>query len=305
MVIPVLEELLLEHTDRPDCQIIRSAPMAGVETLDFDCPVPPVFPVQGQAGRFETLLCQGGGLQVSFKNGQSITVHPRDILLLSHPGQLDSFRFSRARFRGLLVVVEGRAARGSLQTLCSLLNISLDTQQVGRLMADHQGCAVIRGTAWGEAVFSALDQLPRKDRGGYCTLKAVELLYLLCRRSSLLTKLPPAGYCDPRQLEVTRQVHDYMLSHLDERLTIQSLSAQFHLSSTALKSCFRQLYGRPLHQYLLAARMKRAEELLSTPSLSVLQVAGMVGYGSTSQFGSAFRRFCHTTPSQYRRQKKV
>ena len=303
----MLKELLsqTDHSGGSDCSRSCAAPMAGVEVLEFDCQVPPSAAPVGKPGHFEMLLCRKGRLQAELKGGGSLSVRSRDILLLSDPAQVESFRFLRERVRGVLVAVEGRAARGSLDALCALLGITLDTGQVREIMGAHRGCALIRGTAWGDAVFSALEKLSPGERGSYCALKAAELLYLLCCRSPLLTGAVPSVYCDPRQSEAARAAHDYMMTHLDEQMTIQVLSSRFHISPTALKSCFRRLYGKPLHQYLLAARMRRAEELLTTTSLSILQVAGMVGYGSTSQFGAAFRRFCHTTPSQYRRQKKV
>ncbi|MFQ8908341.1 MAG: helix-turn-helix domain-containing protein [Subdoligranulum sp.] len=51
------------------------------------------------------------------------------------------------------------------------------------------------------------------------------------------------------------------------------LSQQFRISGTALKSCFRQVYGVPIHQYLLEQRMAQAAELLTTTTQSVLQIS--------------------------------
>ena len=92
-----------------------------------------------------------------------------------------------------------------------------------------------------------------------------------------------------------------MVGHLDERLTVRSLSRQFRISGTALKSCFRQVYGVPVHQYLLEQRMARAAELLTTTTQSVLQISTVVGYSSVSQFGIAFKRRYHMPPAQFRR----
>ena len=137
-------------------------------------------------------------------------------------------------------------------------------------------------------------------RDRYCTLKAVELLYLLCRQSPLVSPVA-ASYYDQYLTDAVQQVHAYMLEHLAEHLTIRCLAQQFHISPTSLKSCFRQLYGQPLHQYLQQQRLQRAAELLTSSPLSVMQVSVAVGYGSVSQFGVAFRRLYHLPPSRYRR----
>ena len=91
------------------------------------------------------------------------------------------------------------------------------------------------------------------------------------------------------------------MAHLSEPMTIAQLAARFHTSPTALKDCFRQLYGRPLHQYLLECRVQKAAALLREGRLPVTEVAAAVGYTSASQFGVAFKRRFHLTPSQFRR----
>ena len=63
----------------------------------------------------------------------------------------------------------------------------------------------------------------------------------------------------------------------------------------------RQIYGKPIHTYLLQYRMQKAAHLLSTSGESVLTIASRVGYSGTSRFNAAFREAYHMTPTQYRR----
>ena len=101
-----------------------------------------------------------------------------------------------------------------------------------------------------------------------------------------------------RALADTRR---YMEEHLDEPLTISTLSRRSCLSATAFKAGFRRLYGLPVHTWLRQRRMERAAELLRSSSLSVLGVAQSVGYGSASQFTAAFRQQYGMPPAQYRK----
>lgn len=299
----MLEALLEQLSDAglSSGHIRWTAPMSGVRVCDFDCAPPERFPARPTHPHFETLYCCRGGLLLSLADGRQVRLKPREILLLSDPAQVRSVQFADSRFAGVLVSVVGREARHSLRELCALFGgLTLDTRQVGALMAAHHSCAAVRGSAWGNAVFSALRDLPASDRGQYCTLKAVELLYLLCRQSPLVSPAA-ASYYDQYLTDAVQQVHAYMLEHLAEHLTISRLAQQFHISPTSLKSCFRQLYGQPLHQYLQQQRLQRAAELLLSSSLSVMQVSVAVGYGSVSQFGVAFRRLYHLPPSRYRR----
>ena len=135
----------------------------------------------------------------------------------------------------------------------------------------------------------------------YYVIKALEVLFLLHAQREGLALTPQCDYHTQSQIETIREIQKYMVGHLDERLTVRSLSQQFRISGTALKSCFRQVYGVPVHQYLLEQRMARAAELLTTTTQSVLQISTVVGYSSVSQFGIAFKRRYHMPPAQFRR----
>jgi AraC-like DNA-binding protein len=59
--------------------------------------------------------------------------------------------------------------------------------------------------------------------------------------------------------------------------------------------------GLPPMEYLLAWRMAVAKDLLRTHGLSISEVAERVGYGSQSNFSTAFRRHVGEPPSRYAR----
>lgn len=78
---------------------------------------------------------------------------------------------------------------------------------------------------------------------------------------------------DSQQIELMERVHDYILEHLEQRLTIQQLSQRFGISGTNLKASFRKFYGTSIHQYILDHRLAWAAQLLCTTELSVLQIS--------------------------------
>lgn len=167
----------------------------------------------------------------------------------------------------------------------------------------RHGCAVLEDILWSESLFLTLDQLPLDRRGTYCVLKVLELLYLAHAGSG--PQLEWRQHLDNQQTELMERVHDYILEHLEQRLTIQQLSQQFGISGTSLKVSFRKFYGTPIHQYILNHRLAWATQLLCTTELSVLQISATVGYGSASQFGVAFKSKYHVSPSQFRAEAKM
>ena len=248
---------------------------------------------------FEAMFCLAGSMTLTRRDGSTLTAGARQVLLLTDLSGVVGARVD-APLEGVLVAVDARGARESLQTICTLLGgLTLDTGRVRRWMAGRGGCAVEGPTHWSRAAFADLDRLPHSEQARWCVWKSVELLYLLSAPEKAETDTAPA-----LEREVARALADtrrYMEEHLDEPLTIPALSRQACLSATTFKEGFRRLYGLPVHAWLRQRRMERAAELLRSSSLSVLGVAQSVGFSSASQFTAAFRRQYGVTPAQYRK----
>ena len=253
---------------------------------------------------FEALFCQRVSITLIRKDGATLSVGTREILLLSDAGGITAARFDRPT-AGVLVVVDARGAQQSLRNLCGLLGgLTLDTAQVRRRMAAAGGCTSLGAAAWSRAAFEYLDILPPDEQGRYCVLKSVELLYLLCMRQD---EVQGKAFAEPdrSQAGTLAMIRAYMEEHIDQKLTIPALSHRFCLAPTSLKTGFRRQYGQPVHTWLRCRRLERAAELLRSSELGVLEVAQAVGYNSASQFGAAFQRQYGVTPGQYRKMSET
>lgn len=107
--------------------------------------------------------------------------------------------------------------------------------------------------------------------------------------------------CRADQAALIREVHEYLVTHLEEKITIDELSRQFHMNATTLKSVFKSVYGDSLASHIKEHRMELASELLSGTGLSIAEVAARVGYDSQSKFAAAFRSQYGVLPKEYRR----
>ena len=259
------------------------------------------LPLRLEPLRFEALFCLAGAVTLIRQDGSALTASARQVLLLTDLSNLAGASVD-APMEGVLVAVDARGARESLQTICGLLgNLSLDTGQVRRWMAGRGGCAVEGPTDWSRAAFADLDRLPQGERARWCVWKSVELLYLLSAPERRTAEPAPASALGQEAIRRLAETRRYMEEHLDESLTIPVLSRRACLSATAFKAGFRRLYGLPVHTWLRQRRMERAAELLHLPGLSLEGIAQAVGYSSVSQFAAAFRRQYALTPGQYRK----
>ena len=270
--------------------------MPGAGACPFSLGEGPVsLPLRLEPLHFEALFCQAGAVTLTRRDGSALTAGPGQVLLLTDLSGVVGAS-AEVPLAGVLVAVDARNAKESLQTICHLLGgLTLDTNRVRQWMASRGGCAVEGPTPWSRAAFAQLERLPQKERARWCVWKSVELLYLLCAPQEP-DPSPQAGNLE----EVAR----YMEEHLDEPLSIPQLSRRAFLSPTAFKAAFRQRYGLAVHAWLRQRRMERAAQLLRGSSLTVLEVAQSVGYSSGSQFSTAFRERYGTSPGKFRKMSK-
>ena len=106
-------------------------------------------------------------------------------------------------------------------------------------------------------------------------------------------------------METVRAIHRLLTGDLERHYTIAQLSRQFSIPATALKACFKSVYGQPVGAYMRLFRMDRAALLLrQEPQASVAEIAGRVGYDSASKFSAAFKEAKGKSPLEFRRESR-
>ncbi|QHF30270.1 AraC family transcriptional regulator [Pseudomonas sp. R32] len=97
-----------------------------------------------------------------------------------------------------------------------------------------------------------------------------------------------------------RQLREYVEGHLDQPLSLGELAALCNLSEYHFARMFRESFGLPPHQYLLARRLAKARQLLRHGQLPLGEVALLCGFASASHFSNRFRQALGATPGAYR-----
>lgn len=97
-----------------------------------------------------------------------------------------------------------------------------------------------------------------------------------------------------------------LLLYLNENHTTVSLDelcTLFHCSRSHLSHLFQKKTGCSLHAYCNRLRVRDAEQLLASTSLSVTEIAQMLGFSDASYFVRVFRLQTGITPLQFRLEK--
>ncbi|GAN24160.1 bifunctional transcriptional activator/DNA repair enzyme AdaA [Legionella pneumophila] len=89
--------------------------------------------------------------------------------------------------------------------------------------------------------------------------------------------------------------------HLDEELSLESLSEIFCISKFHFHRLFTAFTGLSLQQYIKWLRLKRAaHQLVVEKDQSVINIAINAGFESHEAFSRAFKKACGFSPSQFR-----
>jgi len=94
------------------------------------------------------------------------------------------------------------------------------------------------------------------------------------------------------------EVIQYISSHFDTQITLDSLADTFFVSRAKLVSDFKKSTGMTVGTYLTLIRMNKAKMLLED-GLSVTQVSHRCGYSAESHFINIFREHFGITPKHY------
>ena len=160
-------------------------------------------------------------------------------------------------------------------------------------MAIHNACSI-------EHIFGELYAVPEKIRLPYFKIKILELLLYL-EALELPENPVERPYFYKTQVEKVKAVQRFITSRMDENFTQEELSSRFDIPLTAMKNCFKSVYGQTIGSYLTKYRMNQAAVLLRTKQdMSIAKIAGCVGYESPSKFAMVFRKVMGMPPREYR-----
>lgn len=123
------------------------------------------------------------------------------------------------------------------------------------------------------------------------------LLQLFSRFITEECLLVPEVNCSYEKLDVATQ---YINKHLDQRIFVADLASLMCISPDHFSKVFKRIIGMPPCEYIQMKRIERAQTLLLTSRLSIVEVAEQVGISNLPQFSRLFSKLVHCSPREYR-----
>lgn len=94
---------------------------------------------------------------------------------------------------------------------------------------------------------------------------------------------------------------DYVLQHIDEDITLLSISDKLNLSKNYFCSLFKQETGYNFLEYVTTVKMEWAKRLLQEGNCKTYEVSDMLGYRESSYFSRLFRKYTDYSPAEYKK----
>lgn len=95
-------------------------------------------------------------------------------------------------------------------------------------------------------------------------------------------------------------VIDYIESHLDGKLELETVAEAVHYSKYHLHRLFTETVGMTIHDYVQRRQLTEAAKLLIFSDKPIIEIAFICGYESQQSFSLAFKAMYKSPPAEYR-----
>ncbi len=244
--------------------------------------------------------CKSGQLMWEMKNGNRIYLNPGDFSLHTMKACADSvLTFPNNMYQGLSIYIDLPKASETPPDL--LKNSNIFETILPKKFCQNDSPAFLAGNEQTESIFSAFYDQPETLMLPYQKIKVLELLLYLTKM-----EFTPQNKLVEYQFELTetiRKIHDRLLRHMEQRITIEELSRQYLINPTTLKNAFKSVYGTSIAAHIKEHRMRLAARMLIESNMNIAEIAQAVGYDSQSKFTTAFKAYFKVLPREYRKNK--
>lgn len=254
--------------------------------------------ISGNGNIIEINHCREGRFECELKDGTYTYFEHGDFAVNCIENKCVKSNFPISHYHGISILINVNRANEVMSKL--LDDISIDLNKIKEILCPKNRLFIMRSTKSIQHIFSELYTVPDEIKMGYLKLKVLELLLFLSAVD------PSKGhknrqYLTKRHVESVKEVHDYMITNIDEYFTLDELSYKFAIPLTAMKQCFKTVYGKPIYSYMKSYRMQEAAKLLKDSNESITKIALQLGYKNAGKFSTAFKSTMNVLPSEYRK----
>lgn len=243
--------------------------------------------------------CQAGRYECEFAN-HTVSYLPEGYFGVAATEHLPvSFSFPLRKYYGVSLVIDRQALSDGTRRMMQMIPIDLD--RTGETLGLETQWYVSDPPPPLRHLFSELYAAADTEQTGYLRIKAIELLYHMDQ----LTEISGCGskYFDKKQIQAAKAIRERLISCLDEKISLEQLAKEAHLSTSAFHLVFSHIYGDTPYAYLKKYKMNLAARWLSENKMKIGDIALELGYSNASKFAKAFYSVYGVLPKDYRKNR--
>ena len=246
--------------------------------------------------------CRVGRYECSFGANSCCYLAAGDFAVCAAARKKSSSCFPLRHYHGITILLDLDAISPEMRKQMEWYGVDLDV--IRRYICTENRCCILRSEPTIAHIFSELYTAHSVPDTGYLRLKVLELLHILSRLKGR-DDVQQTDYFNQHQVECVKQAAALLTQELTVHRTIEQLAQEVGLSATALKSCFKGIYGSSVYAYQKEYRLQLAQKLLTETDSTIAEIAHQIGYENPNKFSSAFRQSLGMTPTQYRKMRPI
>lgn len=249
----------------------------------------------------EIAYCRSGRFECKYKNDSFTYLGEGDFAVSVLSPEQEPAAFPVGSYDGFAIIVDMEVTGPRFADIVE--DVSIDLNGLVEKFCSAHCCAVIKADPQLAHVFGEICEARAEGKAGYLRLKVLEVFYLL---SALLPQehIEVSAYYSGKQIQKIKRLKAELMDHLDSRDPLKGMAARYGLSLTTMKNCFKSVYGKPIHAFQKEYKMQKATALLLETDLSILEIAGQLGYENPNKFSTAFKTIIGMSPREYRKQRR-
>lgn len=245
----------------------------------------------------EISWCKKGRVECEFSNQSMSYLQEGDFGINASTYLPICYQFPLGIYEAVSLIVNKRECSDEVRKLMKSFSIDIDS-----LFSDfglERAWYISRDDKRLKHLFNEVYVAEKKESKEYFAIKSIELLYHIHSLSEFTGK--KITYYKKDQIKKVKEIRDYIINSLDKKISIEQCAIDNGIGITTFRSIFSQIYGETPTVYLRKYKMAAATKLLSSKSISIMNIALQLGYSNPSKFSATFKKVYGILPKDYKK----
>lgn len=128
-----------------------------------------------------------------------------------------------------------------------------------------------------------------------------EYVYLFAAQSESSFLYQSEQCADPKIRKAIQYISE---NYGNDKLSIRMIAEYVDLSPNYFSTFFKQNTGSTVNDFIIHLRIEHAKHLLRTTNLKLYEISEQIGIPDANYLNILFKKVCHITPTQYRKERE-